>query len=106
MLSRLPEEEALDIIDRSELKAYTAHTTCRREDLAAKLRLSAERGFATAFSEVYNGDASIAAAILDEHGRPEGAVNIAVSYARYTEEEAVGRFSPLVVAAARAISRN
>ncbi|ALA20567.1 MULTISPECIES: IclR family transcriptional regulator [unclassified Chelatococcus] len=106
MLSCLPEAEALAIIDRSDLKAHTAHTTFQREELAAKLRLSAERGFATAFSEFYNGDASVAAAILDEHGRPEGAINIAVSYARYTQEEVIERFSSLVVAAARAVSRN
>lgn len=106
MLSRLPEDEAMAIIDRSQLKAHTSSTTWKREDLLAKLRLSAGRGYATAFEEFYHGDASIAAAVLDHRGRPEGAVNVAVSCSRYTHDEVVARFSSLVIAAARAISRS
>jgi IclR family pca regulon transcriptional regulator len=105
MLSHLPEAEALDIIDRSDLRAHTPTTVWRRNDLAAKLRLSAKQGFATAFGEYYKGDLSIAAAILDEHGRPEGAINVAVSFARYKQEEVAARFGPLVVAAGHSVSR-
>ena len=105
MLSRLPEAEAVAIIDRSNLKAHTPSTTWRREDLLVKIRQSAQQGYATAFEEFYHGDASIAAAILDHRGRPEGAVNVAVSCSRYTHDEVVSRFSSLVIAAAHAISR-
>lgn len=105
MLSHLPREEALDIIDRSDLRPITPSTTWKRADLVAKLRLSAKQGFATAFSEIYKGDLSVAAAILDEHGRPEGALNVAVSIARYKPEDVAARFAPLVVAAAHAVSR-
>ncbi len=61
MLSRLPEEEALAIIDASDLKAHTPSTTWQRDALREKLRQSAAQGYATAFEEVYIGDASIAA---------------------------------------------
>ena len=105
MLSRLPEAEAYDIIDRSDLRQHTPTTTWRRNDLRAKLRLSAKQGFATAFGEFYKGDLSVAAAILDENGRPEGAINVAVSFARYKQEEVAARFSPLVMAAGHAVSR-
>lgn len=105
MLSRLPEAEALAILDASDLRPHTPSTVFRREDLIEKLRLSAARGYATAFEEVYLGDASIAAPILDPRGRPEGAVNIAVSCARYSREEVAAKFSSLVIAAAHAISR-
>jgi IclR family transcriptional regulator, pca regulon regulatory protein len=104
MLSRLPEPEAVAVLQQSERKAYTPSTTWRMEDLVAKLKSSRLQGFATAFDEYYHGDASIAAAVLDAQGRPEGAVNVAVSLARFTREEARERFSPLVVATARAIS--
>ena len=69
-------------------------------------RSSATRteGFATAFDEYYHGDASVAAAVLDASGRPEGAVNVAVSLARFTRDQARERFAPIVVAAARSIS--
>jgi IclR family pca regulon transcriptional regulator len=105
MLSHLPEAEAIAILDRSELQAYTPATTYRRNDLAAKLRLSAKQGFATAFGEFYKGDLSVAAAILDEHGRPEGAVSIGVSFARYKQEDVAARFGPVVMAAAHSVSR-
>lgn len=105
MLSRLPEDEAMAIIDASDRRAYTPSTTWQREALREKLRQSAAQGYATAFEEVYIGDASIAAVVVDHHGRPEGAVNIATSTSRYSHEEVVSRFSSLVIAAAHAISR-
>lgn len=105
MLSRLPEDEAMAIIDASDRRAYTPSTTWQREALREKLRRSAAQGYATAFEEVYIGDASIAAVVIDHHGRPEAAVNIATSTSRYSHEEVVSRFSSLVIAAAHAISR-
>lgn len=105
MLSRLPEEEALAIIDASDLKAHTPSTTWQRDALREKLRQSAAQGYATAFEEVYIGDASIAAPIVDHHGRPEAAVNIATSTSRFSHAEVISRFSSLVIATAHAISR-
>jgi len=105
MLSRLPENEAMGIIDASDRRAHTPSTTWQREALREKLRQSAAQGYATAFEEVYIGDASIAAVVVDHQGRPEAAVNIATSTSRYSHEEVVSRFSSLVIAAAHAISR-
>lgn len=105
MLSRLPEDEAMAVIDASDLKAHTPSTVWQRDALRDKIRQAAAQGYATAFEEVYLGDASIAAPILDHRGRPEGAVNVAVSCSRYTREEVVTRFSALIIAAAHAISR-
>lgn len=105
MLSRLPEEEAMAVIDASDLKAHTPSTTWRRDALREKLRQSAAQGYATAFEEVYLGDASIAAVVVDHHGRPEGAVNIATSTSRFSHAEVISRFSSLVIATAHAISR-
>jgi DNA-binding IclR family transcriptional regulator len=105
MLSRLPRDEARQILDRSDLRAYTPHTTCRMSELVKKLNVSAARGYATAFEEFYHGDLSIAAAVVDRDGRPIGAVNVGVSRARFTPEEAEGRFSPLVVATALSVSQ-
>lgn len=105
MLSRLPEDEAMAILEDSDLRAHTPSTIWKRADLRDALRRSAARGYAVAFEEVYLGDASIAAAILDANGQPEAAVNIAVSCSRYSREEVEARFSTLVIAAAHAISR-
>lgn len=105
ILSRLPEAEMLSVLERSDLKAYTPATTFRRDDLVDKIREAARQGYATAFEEFFRGDASIATAVVDGHGRPEGAINVAVSTSRYSREAVVGRFSSLVIATAHAISR-
>lgn len=105
MLSRLPEDAAMAIIDASDLKPHTPSTTWQREALREKLRQTTAQGYATAFEEVYLGDASIAAVIVDHHGHPEAAVNIATSTSRYSHAEVVSRFSSLVIATAHAISR-
>lgn len=105
ILSRLPEDEAVAILERSDRKAITPSTTWKMDDLMEKLRVSREQGFATAFDEFYRGDASIAAAIVNADDRPEGAINIAVPLSRFSPEEVKERFAPLIISAARAISR-
>lgn len=105
MLSQMPAERAADILDRSNLVAYTPHTTHLRSELLAKFELSAQRGYATAFDQYYLGDLSIAAAVLGSGGRPIGAINVAVSRARYSTEEAEEKFAPLVIATAQSMSR-
>lgn len=105
IMSHLPRTEALGILDRSDLRKYTPATIWRRKDLIAKMNLSATQGFSTSFGEVYKGDLSVASAILDERGRPEGAINVAVSFTRYQKDEVAARFGPMVMEAARAVSR-
>lgn len=105
LLSRLPEDEAIAILERSDRKPITPSTTWKMDDLMRKLRLSREQGFATAFEEFYRGDASIAAAVLAGNERPVGAINIAVPLSRFSGEEVVERFAPLIISAAHAISR-
>lgn len=105
MLAGLPQDTTREILERSDLKAYTAHTVFRMEDLLAKIEVTARRGYATAFEEYYYGDLSIAAPVIDAAGVPVAAINIAVSRARYTPNEAEERFSSLVVAAALAVSQ-
>ena len=105
ILSRLPAAEAADLIDRMDLKPYTPTTTWKRDELLAKIAKSAVSGYATAFEEFYHGDLSVAAAITGSGGVPVGALNIAVSRARFTPEEMEERFAPLVVAAAGSVSQ-
>ena len=104
MLSKLPEGEAAAILDRSDLRPFTPHTTWNKSDLLAKIEHSRAVGYAIAWNEYYMGDLSVAAAIYGPHGRPLGAINIAVSAARYTAEDAEAKFAPLAVATALALS--
>jgi IclR family pca regulon transcriptional regulator len=104
ILSRLPEDEAVAILERSVRKAYTPSTTWKLDDLVKKLRVSREQGYATAFDEFYRGDASIAAAVVAANNRPEGAINIAVPLSRFAPETVVERFAMHIIAGAHSIS--
>ena len=101
ILATLPRENAMAILERTERIKYTPFTTCELPDLIAKLDLTAQQGFATAISQMFIGDVSIAASVLDEAGLPLGAINIAVPEARYKPEEAIALCAPIVTAAAR-----
>lgn len=105
MLSCLPREQALDILQRSDLVAYTPSTTYRLADLEQKIARAARDGYDIACEERIRGDLSIAAPIISASGYPEAAVNIGLSSARYTPEVAEGKFAQLVVATAAAISQ-
>ncbi|WP_114216575.1 IclR family transcriptional regulator C-terminal domain-containing protein [Ochrobactrum sp. 3-3] len=104
ILSALSDAEANAVLDRSHLHPYTPHTTWNRDELNAKLKQAAAKGYATAFEEYFHGDLSFASPILDARGHPYGAINIAVSRSRYTPEEAEEKYAPLVTAAARSIT--
>lgn len=106
MLARLPLEEALALLERCDRRPITPSTVWRMEDLREKLLATAARGYATAFEELHHGDLSVAAAIVDAAGRPVGAINIATLRSRMTPETAEQAYMPMVVDAARAISRN
>lgn len=103
ILSKLPEADAAKILDRSDLRAYTRRTVTDRRQIMAKIRKAARDGYATAFEEFMQNDASIAAAIVDAEGMPQGAVNIAAPYATLKDADTV-RFSALVTRAAAAMS--
>lgn len=106
ILAAMPRAEALDLLSRSDRRAFTPSTITAIDNLARALdQVSARGGYTTAFDQFYQGDLSVAAAILDRTGRPTAAVNIAVSRTRFTPEQAETNFSSLVVAAALSISQ-
>lgn len=104
ILSKLSEADARSVLGRSELRAITPHTTWKKDELLAKIKRTQIAGYAVAWNEYYMGDLTVAAAIVGPHGRPLGAVSIAVSAARYTPEEAESKFAGLAVATARALA--
>lgn len=106
MLSRLPRAGARRILDRSDRRAYTPHTTIAMPALVARLDTAARQGFALTVQEIYPGDVSIAAAVLGADGEPCAAVNVAVSLSRCPPDAAVERYSALVVTAAAAMSQS
>jgi len=104
MLSRLPEARVRDILAHSALYAHTPSTPTDQDALLARIDQARQDGYAAAFDEIYHGDASIAAPILDADGQAIAAVNIAVPLARMDRAQFLETFTHLVITAARSIS--
>lgn len=104
ILSKIPREEALDILERSDRRQITSSTTWRMDDLIRKLDVSAEAGYALNFEEMTPGALSLASPIVTRSGIQRGAINLAVSRSRYTPEEMEKRFGQLIRAASLAVS--
>ncbi len=104
IMSRMERDRVAAILDASDLRPHTPHTCWKRPELLRKIELSGSRGYATAFEEYFYGDLSIAAPVLGADGLAAGAINVAVSTARYSSQEVEEKFAPLVVATALSIS--
>ncbi|MEU1664048.1 IclR family transcriptional regulator [Streptomyces sparsogenes] len=74
------------------------------EELAARVRRAAERGWAVSHGEREDGVSAIAAPVTDEDGRVVAAVGLGGPTSRFTDAR-VERFAPLLADAGRALSR-
>jgi len=104
MLSTLPEEEVLAVLDASTLVRHTPKTITSRRAIKARLTAAKVDGFVRTEDEYYIGDISTAAPITNAQGRAVGAINIAVSRARWDATHDAQRISDMVRSTALAIS--
>lgn len=103
-LSRLPIEEVTDILDRSPLRPLTPTTVTDKARILDLVREARESGHACSNQECYRGDLTIGAPVMGPHGRPVGAINISGPTSRWTMEDLVARWAPLLMETARAAS--
>jgi IclR family pca regulon transcriptional regulator len=104
ILAAMPEQDAIALLDNSNLIGYTPHTVSSKEAILERLTAIRQSGYSHTEGEYYLGDISTAAAITDARGYPVAAVNVAVSRARWRGAQDEQRISNLVIAAAAAIS--
>ena len=106
ILSALPEEERLALLKRTPLEPLTPYTVTDPDKLLERVRVAAQRGYAVIANETVMGDISVAAPIIDEHGRAVAAVNISVPTTRWTKERAEAELVQHVHVAATSISKS
>jgi len=105
MLSLLSNDEVDEILSQSDLVRHTASTIVEPSRIRARLRQARASGYAHTEDEYYIGDISTAVAIQGQDGRPEGAVNVAISRSRWQGKEHEAKVASLLIMAARAIAR-
>ncbi|MCR9127003.1 MAG: IclR family transcriptional regulator [Rhodobacteraceae bacterium] len=105
ILSRLPDDRARDIIDRSDRRPFTPHTLSDPEAIMDEVRATRARGYSLACSQILIGEVATGFAVMGADGVPVGAIHIAGSLSEWTPEDFAASVAPLAQEAARAISR-
>jgi len=103
MLARLPEAEVTRILQMHGLPRMTPRTLDTPRKLRDDLEATRRRGFAIDDEEHAVGLRCVAAAILDEDGRPLAALSLSGPVARI-DDAALARAGSLVAAAAAALT--
>ncbi|TSD57007.1 MULTISPECIES: IclR family transcriptional regulator [unclassified Variovorax] len=105
-LSALPDAEALALLRASERAVHTRFTITDESAILAELTQARERGYAINREELFLGDMTLGAPVIDSHGRPVAAVHIVAPTSRWTREEAESRLGPSLLACARTLSNS
>ena len=104
ILSRMDEVDVDRILSMTDLRMHTPFTVTDPVKIKQRLAMFREQGYAHIREEYFLGDMSTAAAVTDFRGRAVGAVNVAVTKARWVDDNDERRYADLVMSAARAIS--
>lgn len=105
MLARLSEAEAREIVERCHRRKLTAHTITNPDAIMAKVAEARRDLHALQVEECLPGEVAVGSAVADGAGRPVAAVHIAASLSEWTPESFRKRMAPLVIEAARSLSR-
>ncbi|MFC0217758.1 DNA-binding IclR family transcriptional regulator [Pseudochelatococcus lubricantis] len=103
ILARLDDEQARDIVARSDRTPFTAFTMREVEEVMQAVEETRRKGFACLTNQIMNEEVAIGVAITAHDGRPLAAIHIAGSLLEWSKEEFVANFSGLVMEAADAI---
>ncbi|MGX1166022.1 IclR family pca regulon transcriptional regulator [Bradyrhizobium sp. USDA 372] len=106
ILAALPEAEQQELLKRTRLEPLTPYTITDPDKLMKQVHLAAKRGYSIQINQSVMGDISVAAPIIDEHGRAIAAVNISVPTTRWTTERVEAELVQHVHVAATSISKS
>ncbi|KAA8998971.1 IclR family transcriptional regulator [Affinibrenneria salicis] len=97
-LSALPQSEARSRLLEMDRVGYTVHTCTGVEAIVAQLSLVRQRGYAINAEELFLGDMTLGAPIVNAEGRPVAAVHLVAPTSRWTLEEAQAKLAPALLA--------
>ena len=100
VLSRLPRPEAEALLARSSLAPYSVRTLTDPAAILAQVDEARSRGFALAEEEIVAGEIALGVPVLDDAGRPFGAIHVAGSLGEWDADRFARSFAPLAMTAA------
>lgn len=105
-MAHMPDSEIVTILNRSDLQAYTPKTICDVDNVFKKVNETRTRGFAIADEQVFSNDLALSMPITDKSDGAVGAITLAASNLRYSQETLIKEFMPLIMSTSRSISQN
>jgi len=105
ILSRLPEDHARTLLERSDRRPFTPHTLSDVDAIMEQVAQARARGYALASGQVLAGEIAAGFAVMDARGAPVAAIHIAGSLAEWTPEDFAAAVAPAGQQAARSLSR-
>jgi IclR family transcriptional regulator, pca regulon regulatory protein len=106
MLAFLPGEDALEIIEKSEKRAFTKKTLTSTKAIMAEIKQARALGYAVSEEEFMLGDVSVAAPVFNQSGQVIAAVSVAASIERWKSSKVRQKLVSLAVESARLVSRS
>lgn len=103
VLSVLSEEEALDILNRSDRRKLTPRTTTEVGEIMKQVEAARNAGYSVSLEQVHIGEVAVATVLTDKQGRPVAAIHVSGSLSEWEPDQFERKIAPLVVAAATAI---
>jgi IclR family pca regulon transcriptional regulator len=105
ILSKLPSEQARDIVKRSDRRPFTPDTVSEVDEIMDHIAETRIKGYSLTTNQILSGEIAAGFPVLNNEGEPIAAIHVAGSLADWTREEYVQRVVPLGQQAARAISQ-
>lgn len=104
ILSRLPPQEAAEIIGRSDLTPLTTKTITEPAAIMKMVNQARADGFSLAVEESSVGELTLGVALLDRDGLPTAAIHIGASLSDWSPSNFAQRMAPLAMETARNLS--
>lgn len=104
ILSKLSDEKAMDVINRSHRVALTANTATAPDEILRRVRQARNDGYALNLEEALHGELTISAAVTDARSRPVGAVHVSGSLSEWDPSDFIRKIAPQVMETAHALS--
>ncbi|MCK1691089.1 IclR family transcriptional regulator [Bradyrhizobium sp. 145] len=105
IVSRLDRKERDRVIRNTEYHPYTDKSVSGPGEVRILLDRAAREGFVLTQSQYFQGDISIASAVVGRSSSVVGAISLSVQEVRVTLEEATKKLIPLTMETARKVSR-
>ncbi|WP_340148718.1 IclR family transcriptional regulator [uncultured Sneathiella sp.] len=106
ILAFMPEDQAWDILSRSNLVKRTENTIIDPKKIMEEVAVVRSQGYAMIKNELNQGEFNTSAPVFDSTGKPIGAIGAISRIQEWSNDRIMSELVPAITDAAQALSRN